>query len=384
MRSCILKTIPKLNKIRNGKRLYYTPSIDEMKAFSDIKREIEKKYDLHLTSRDLIIKQLIETLTQGDHFTYIVPQIDLLIIRSDIKGFFPAINKHELYQRLASANILSQTTLDTLKPLFFSSSVKGVPLGLPFSSALAEVYLERFDRDIFTTFKPTFYFRYVDDIIILKYNGINKLDSNSELRLLEETFEKHLLLLNNEKTEVSLFRNNTNINFDYLGYHFNSITVNKRTSLNICISDQKLKKITNKIKEHFYLYKRSSRSKKQFWMLYYKLMNSLYGVTSVDKHNKKMRFGLGYTYRFINDDTQIIELVSIIKGLIFSCSLSSYKTSCLLHLISYDQTALELLNRRYDYTRLTNKQIGKIKQRLNLNTSSINISRIFYSLYSKV
>ncbi|MEG2942727.1 hypothetical protein RU97_GL001308 [Enterococcus canis] len=371
-----MKSIPKLNKINAGQRIFYNPTKIEKQIFLDIKREIEKKYGIRLSSREQIIKQLIETLTHGNHESYLLPRIDLRIIRSDIKNFFPSVNKHSLYKKISQGNMLSLSTIDILKPMFFSSSVSGIPLGLPFSNALSEVYLENFDQDIRTAFNPIFYFRYVDDIIIINYNN-NRITSETDLNILREVFKTHFLLLNETKTEFSVFKNNEELNFNYLGYHFTS----DKGKLLINISDCKFKKLINKIKRDFYNYKQSSRSKKQFWILYYKIMNIIYGVTSIDKYGKNMQFGLGFTYRFINDKSQMLDLLNIIKGLIFSCKFSSYQCSTLLSLISYKNTPLEILGRRYDYTRLTKNQFRIIKNRLNLNTASNNISRIFFSIY---
>ena len=373
----VLKKIPNLNKINDGKRLYYNPNSNEKAVFNNIKKEFEGKFNIQLTSRDLIIKQLIATLTHGDYINYSIPDINLVIIRSDIKNFYPSINKHELYRIISRTNILSNSTIEILKPMFFSKSVLGVPLGLPFSSVLAEIYLERFDLDIYSNFTPTFYFRYVDDLIIIKYDMITKLDLETERKCLEGIFAKHSLTINRSKTNVTSYFGNSELSFNYLGYQFNS----RGGKLIISISEEKILKIENKIKQHFYTFKKSNRSRKQFWILYYKVMNSIYGITSVDKGGKIMHFGLGYSYRFINDENQVIELIKLVKGLIFSCKLSSNQTSTLLHLVSYEGEAIKILQKRYDYTALSAKQMSKIKNRLCLGTKSCNISRIFYVIY---
>src|SRR5699024_664890 len=98
-------------------------------------------------------------------------------------------------------------------------------------------------------------------------------------------------------------------------------------------------------------------------------------------NKKQMYFGLGYSYRFINNETQIDNLITEIKGLIHSCNLSSKRTSALFYLINVNNCSLDLLAKRYDYTRLTVNQINKIKFRLHLTTSGNSISKIFYNLY---
>lgn len=357
--------------------MFYNPSNEESVFFYNIKKELERKYNIRLTSRDLIIKQLISTLTHGDYLKYSIPKISLVIIRSDIKNFFPSINKHILYKKMSRSNLLSSESLDILKPMFFSNSVQGIPLGLPFSSALAEIYLENFDYNINSMFLPTFYFRYVDDIIIVKYNTIQGVNLEVEKEQLLNVFKNHFLEINTSKTEVIEYTDVKELSFSYLGYKFESVC----NRLDISISEEKLKKVSDRVKGYFYSFKKSSRSKTQFWILYYKILNSVYGITSIDKNMKIMHFGLGYTYRFVNNEKQIRFLLLMIKGQIFSCKLSSYQTSTLLQVIAFDACPLEVLNKRYDYTRLTSNQLAKIKKRLNIKAESNDISRIFYTLY---
>lgn len=372
--------ISRISKINTGNRIFYNPNSEQKKCFYKIKEELEQKYAITLSNRDFIIKQLISTLTHGDYINHNMPNIDLVITRSDIKNFYPSINKHMLYKKLKQSNIISQYSFTNLQSMFFSKSVKGVPLGLPFSSVLAEIYLEQFDSDINHFFNPTFYFRYVDDIIIINYDtmiGIKNEDISSKLTTI---FRQNNLLINTKKTKISNFNKRENFNFDFLGYNFK--TINHK--LLISISDDKFLKIVNNIKYYFYLFKKSSKNERQFWLLYYRLINTIYGVTSTNKNNKKIRFGLGYSYNLVNDSNQIDLLISIIKGLIHSCSLNSKRRSTLFYILSTKDTPLEILNKRLDYTKLTNTQLSKIKYRLGIRTSSNNISRIFFRLYKDI
>ncbi|HCJ4338022.1 TPA: hypothetical protein NR327_002874, partial [Listeria innocua] len=77
-----MKSIPKINK---DNRTLFNPDVNQRKEYYKIKKEIERKYSISLPSRDFIIKQLISTLTHGDLKTLNVLDIDLIIIRSDIK-----------------------------------------------------------------------------------------------------------------------------------------------------------------------------------------------------------------------------------------------------------------------------------------------------------
>lgn len=68
------------------------------------------------------------------------------IINIDIADFFSSINTHRLYRRILRSGIIKDTSLRKIKQIVFSSKIKGIPQGVSFSSALAEIYLEDFDK----------------------------------------------------------------------------------------------------------------------------------------------------------------------------------------------------------------------------------------------
>ncbi|PEO03570.1 hypothetical protein CN558_04530 [Bacillus wiedmannii] len=390
----IIKNIKNSQKIRQGKRIFYIPDEEQSNAYNIVKLELIKKYNINAGSRDGIIKSLISHLTQGDYLNYTIPQqINLFIFRTDIKNFFPSINKHKLYQKLNNSNILSTKSMDILKEALFSTKVQGIPLGLQFSSHLAELYLEQFDSEIRKTFNPIAYFRYVDDILILQYDfsqtkqeQANQKDST--LEKIDYIFSKHNLERNTDKTEFT-FYNHANLKselaFHFLGYNFTSV----KSQLKVNISAEKEKKIINKVKKYIYSYKTSKKSNKEFWTLYYKIKNTIYGVCSYDKKGSSFKFGLGYNYRFINDNTSIERIIKEIRSSIYSCNLSSYKTNTLLSIISYNKSCEEpkdILKKRFNYLKLNLSQKQLIKKRLNLPTIPLNENfskRLFFHLYLK-
>ncbi|MBC2186509.1 RNA-directed DNA polymerase [Listeria sp. FSL L7-0253] len=372
-----MKSIPKINK---DNRIIFNPNVTQRKEYHKTKKEIEKKYSISLPSRDFIIKQLISTLTHGDLKAHKVLDIDLIIIRSDIKNFYPSINKHLLYKKLKKANILSQHSFDILKPMFFSNSIKGVPLGLSFSSHLAEIYLEQFDQDINFEFMPSFYYRYVDDVIIIKYDTLNITKPQIIHETLSNIFSKNHLHLNANKTNIIHYSKSNEFDFSYLGYQFKVVN----DKLLISISEAKLKKIINKIKNYFYLFKKSNRSDLQFWQLNYRIINCLYGITSTNENNKKIKFGLGYSYRFINDEEQILYLISIVKGLIHSCNLNQTKRAVLFNTIKIVDSPLNFLNKRMNYTKISENRLKQLNARLNLDEQNKNLSKIFFYLYRNI
>ena len=86
------------------------------------------------------------------------------------------------------------------------------------------------------------------------------------------------LSANETKTDIYEYGlANNELKFDYLGYNFNI----KGKKLYIDISKNKYdKKILNRLTRYFKYYKSSSHTDEDFWILYYRLKNLIYGVTS--------------------------------------------------------------------------------------------------------
>lgn len=386
-----MKKIPALHKIRDDKRLFYSPGEVEKPVYQKINEEIKNKYNITLNSRDTIIKNIINILTQGDHVNYKMLNLSISVIRTDISNFYPSIDKHSLYKKISRSNILTNNTLQILKPLFFSSSIKGIPLGLSFSSSLSEIYLEDFDTDILINFNPVFYFRYVDDIIIV-LNGEHQstkdknIFKNISIDKLDYLFNTYSLTRNDEKTKFAYHtKKDIDFAFEYLGYHFKS----KDNRLCIDISDTKTKKIIKQIKHNFNIFKYGNQSTTNFWKLYYKLQHTIYGITSTDKSHKSTQFGLVFSYKFINSPQQISKIINQVRYLIYSCKLSSYKKNTLLHLISYsnDDILEILIDKKYNYRNITDKQVKIMCKRLNIqykhtDKKETNIKRIFNAIHS--
>ena len=211
-----------------GKRLVYKLKKEDLRLeLKDVNTEIINKFSLVLPNRNAIIKSLIQFLSQGSIYCNqsnltATPQ-NFYVIKSDIKNFFPSINKHKLYKKLVKSSLLKDPSMDIIKKFIFNSDISGVPLGMPFSNALSEVYLEEFDDAIRREFSPIFYVRYVDDILIIKsYPKSMTIDKNSEKNLLFSLLEQIDLSANESKTDIYEYTPSVNtLNFEYLGYNFN-------------------------------------------------------------------------------------------------------------------------------------------------------------------
>lgn len=380
----------KFHKIqKHGKQIFILKpeNMLEKDKLTEMHKEIIQKHSISLPDRSSIISSLIQILTQGDYFKKKICPLNFYIIRTDIKNFFPSINKHKLYQKIVQAHTLDTDTLDTIKTFIFKSNVKGVPLGLPISTSLSELYLEQFDNDIKQTLKPYYYFRYVDDIIII--NLFQSTADNKKIEEIEKSkkkllkiFQSHGLIINKKKTEIATFdskNNNDNFAFTYLGYHFYSenLKSNKKRPdkiLKIDISDKKYnKKIHSRLYYYFNKYNNSLKNNNDFWILNYQLMNLIIGTTS-RKNKGNMTYGLAHSYKFINTPEHLHKLIKTFDYLVIKSDLSNKQRHTLWSIVKKDSRGIPiqepeilcLLNKKYNYNNLTTKQLYQICTRIKI------------------
>lgn len=370
-----------------GKRLVYKLKKEDLRSeLKDVNTEIINKFSIVLPNRNAIIKSLIQFLSQGSIYCN---QADLdstgqdfYVIKADIANFFPSINKHRLYKKIIKSSMLKDTSLDIIKSFIFNNDISGIPLGMPFSSALSEVYLEDFDDAIRREFAPIFYVRYVDDILMIKsYPKSMTIDKDSEKNLLFSLLNEISLSANETKTDIYEYGlANNELKFDYLGYNFNI----KGKKLYIDISKNKYdKKILNRLTRYFKYYKSSSHTDEDFWILYYRLKNLIYGVTSSGEKgtDHKLKFGIGFNYKFINSDHRLKDLLKAFHY--FRTKYSNYftseQTARLFSLITVDSRVngriilnqfsdtndiLLLLKKRTTYTKYSTIKLEEIAQQI--------------------
>ena len=375
------------SKNKVGERLVYKLKKEDLRSeLNDVNTEIINKFSLVLPNRNAIIKSLIQFLSQGSIYCN---QADLdstgqdfYVIKADIANFFPSINKHRLYKKIIKSSMLKDTSLDIIKSFIFNNDISGIPLGMPFSSALSEVYLEDFDDAIRREFAPIFYVRYVDDILMIKsYPKSMTIDKDSEKNLLFSLLNEISLSANETKTDIYEYGlANNELKFDYLGYNFNI----KGKKLYIDISKNKYdKKILNRLTRYFKYYKSSSHTDEDFWILYYRLKNLIYGVTSSGEKgtDHKLKFGIGFNYKFINSDHRLKDLLKAFHY--FRTKYSNYftseQTARLFSLITVDSKVngriilnqfsdindiLLLLKKRITYTKYSTIKLEKIAQQI--------------------
>ena len=87
-------------------------------------------------------------------------------LKLDIKKFYPNINNKILYSKI-ERKYKDERFLNLMKEIVFSMGDKGIPIGSLLSQYLANFYLSSFDHYCKEELKLKFYFRYMDDIVIL-------------------------------------------------------------------------------------------------------------------------------------------------------------------------------------------------------------------------
>lgn len=380
-------------KIHRGTRQVYKLRDESLRLqLERLNKELISKFSLSIPNRNAIIRSLIQFLSQGSIYyrqkDLRAANQDFYIIKADIANFFPSINKHRLYKKLAKSSLLRDTSLDIIKSFTFNRRIAGVPLGMPFSSALSEIYLEEFDDSIRRAFSPIFYVRYVDDILIIKnYPANSTVEACREKQLLFSLLEEIGLSANESKTDIIEYRasSNNELEFEYLGYNF-SIRARDGNAkmLYVSIAEKKYsKKILNRLTRYFKCYNSSRCANDDFWILYYRIKNLIFGVTSSGEKgdNHKLKFGIGFSYKFINSSDKLRKLLKTFHYFRtkYSGKFTSEQTALLFSLItvesnsgerlvlnqeSSDEDVLRLLNKRVNYTKYSISNLETIASRI--------------------
>mgnify|MGYP002536805678 FL=1 len=156
------------------------------------------------------------------------------IIKMDVAKYFQNIDKEILY------NILQRKTKDkkllwlTREILYSNCVERGLPIGNYTSQCFANIYLNELDQHAKHTLKLKYYFRYMDDIVVMVKN---KKEAIQKLQQIREFLTKNLKLELNSKTQI--FKSSQGVNF--CGYKINEYRLKIRT--------KGKKKLKNKIKK---------------------------------------------------------------------------------------------------------------------------------------
>ena len=156
------------------------------------------------------------------------------IIKMDIAKYFQNIDKSILYNIL-QRKIKDKKLLWLTKEILYSNGVeRGLPIGNYTSQCFANIYLNELDQHAKHTLKLKYYFRYMDDIVVMVKN---KKEAIQKLQQIREFLTRKLKLELNSKTQI--FKSSQGVNF--CGYKINEYRLKIRT--------KGKKKLKNKIKK---------------------------------------------------------------------------------------------------------------------------------------
>lgn len=144
------------------------------------------------------------------------------ILKMDIKHYFQNIDKKVLL------NILKRKIEDkkvwwlTTQIIYSKEGEKGIPIGNYTSQIFANIYLNELDQYIKHNLKCKYYFRYMDDSVILIET---KQEAKEILLKITEFLKEQLKLELNSKTNI--FKSKQGVNF--CGYKINEYRIKIRT-----------------------------------------------------------------------------------------------------------------------------------------------------------
>ena len=159
------------------------------------------------------------------------------ILKMDIKKYFENIHKDILYEIL-QRKIKDKKILWLTKEIIYSNNGKtGLPIGNYTSQMYANIYLNELDQYVKHNLKCKYYFRYMDDgIILLK----TKEKAKEILEAIQKFLKEKLKLELNQKTQI--FKNKQGVNF--CGYKINEYRLKIRDK-----GKRRLKKKIKSLKE---------------------------------------------------------------------------------------------------------------------------------------
>lgn len=232
---CILKHDFKIHieeiQDSEGKNIYITgEDRDSFFVCKMINEELQKIYKIRQPNRNTILKNLKLLLEDN---------VDKMLVRGDIKGFFESIPSDELLSKISGSGFVTHRSIKLMKRMFYELSHRfyfktGVPRGISFSSSLADIYLREIDLKVNQLGGVYFYQRYVDDIIIIASPTKTTPTAKSLFRKVKKIFKDANLELHTERSEKSdkflaedlYYDTPGSINLKYLGY---SISLDTKT-----------------------------------------------------------------------------------------------------------------------------------------------------------
>ena len=163
------------------------------------------------------------------------------ILKMDIKKYFENINKNIVYEIL-QRKIKDEKVLWLTKEILYSNNGENnLPIGNYTSQMFENIYLNELDQYVKHKLKGKYYFRYMDDAILIRKT---KEETKQDLENIKEFLREQLKLELNKKTQI--FKNKQGINF--CGYKINEYRLKIRDKGKRKLKI-KVKKLEEKVKK---------------------------------------------------------------------------------------------------------------------------------------
>lgn len=162
-----------------------------------------------------------------------------------VKSILNSTNEYYVNEKILKIKDSYEKYSSDLKDIPLYEKNKGLPIGNMTSQFFSIFYLFQLDHYIVHKYHFPYYVRYMDDFLIISHDkkGLQRL-----LKYMEnELFEKYHLTLNKKKTHIV----NAKEGFLFLGHHYS--IVSKKTIIKL--SQDRKKRLKNKVKKTSYLYK---------------------------------------------------------------------------------------------------------------------------------
>lgn len=302
-----------------------------------INDEFRKSFKLLQPNRTKILKSLCLLLSES---------VDKMIVRCDIKKFFESIPREKLLYKIESAALLNNKTIKIIKAMFFDLQSNynlnsGVPRGISFSPALADLYMRSVDNEIENLPGVYFYRRYVDDMLIIASpsavipNAAKLFES--VCRCTEAIGLELHKKKDSEKCEIKDIKYGVEglLSFDYLGYNIN---LNKSTSeLSIRLRNSRVLRYMQQIDEVIRYYKsianrnirRGGKAgpnrRNQPLTILYKLLAYLTCNYHLGGYKHEILSGIYFKHEMLTDTSQLRELDVYLERAILNIDTSIFK-----------------------------------------------------------
>lgn len=286
---------------------------EEFFAMQVLCRNVKKLFKISMSSRNDILSQLKMLLSED--------QCRYYIIRTDVCHCFESIPHDKLFEYLEGNNLLDVKSKSLLRGLirneFESKNLRpivktpqtGIPRGCAISSLLAEFYLSKIDEKIRCTLPGiVFMARYVDDIIIVIHPDLDdehRWELKKYVNFLIDVYDEHGLIIHTPtdgtgKCYIYDSDDTKSLKFNLLGYN---IHINKSNILTFSLSQDKLKKITDRIDKSFVTFKKMIDIVGVDAATHY-LFDALHVLTcNINLYNSKkgVKVGIFYSNQLLDD-----------------------------------------------------------------------------------